>query len=150
MKIRQEKGFTIIEVMIVLAIAGLIMGIIFLAVPTLQRNAHNTQRRSDVSHLAGIVNEYASNHAGTLPTTAQLATQLTNENFSIMTKPITVDATGNTTQDGTTSTMFIHPGVVCSPANDNTLTAANANTKSFAIMYKVETGGGSDFSCFSD
>ncbi|MDQ3065292.1 MAG: prepilin-type N-terminal cleavage/methylation domain-containing protein, partial [bacterium] len=33
-----NKGFTIIEVLIVLAIAGLIMLIVFLAVPALQRN----------------------------------------------------------------------------------------------------------------
>jgi prepilin-type N-terminal cleavage/methylation domain-containing protein len=34
---KKEKGFTIIEVMIVLAIAGLIMLVVFLAVPALQR-----------------------------------------------------------------------------------------------------------------
>jgi prepilin-type N-terminal cleavage/methylation domain-containing protein len=33
-----KKGFTIIEVLIVLAIAGVIMVIVFLAVPALQRN----------------------------------------------------------------------------------------------------------------
>ena len=36
---RKESGFTIVEVMIVLAIAGLILAIVFIAVPALQRNA---------------------------------------------------------------------------------------------------------------
>ena len=60
-------GFTIIEVMIVLAIAGLIMLIVFLAVPSLQRNSRNTQRRNDVAALLGAVSEYSDNNAGVLP-----------------------------------------------------------------------------------
>jgi prepilin-type N-terminal cleavage/methylation domain-containing protein len=44
---KRNEGFTIIEVMIVLAIAGLIMLVVFLAVPALQRNSRNTQRNND-------------------------------------------------------------------------------------------------------
>lgn len=62
-----EGGFTIIEVLIVLAIAGLILLIVFLAVPALQRNSRNTQRKNDVSALLGAVNEFTSNHNGELP-----------------------------------------------------------------------------------
>jgi prepilin-type N-terminal cleavage/methylation domain-containing protein len=40
-KQKREAGFTIIEVLIVLAIAALILLIVFLAVPALQRNARN-------------------------------------------------------------------------------------------------------------
>src|SRR5687768_2405279 len=63
-----NKGFTIIEVLIVLAIAGLIMLVVFLAVPALQRNSRNTQRKSDVSAMLGAVSEHVSNNAGRLPT----------------------------------------------------------------------------------
>ncbi|MDB5161280.1 MAG: hypothetical protein JWO96_660, partial [Candidatus Saccharibacteria bacterium] len=58
---KKEKGFTIIEVLIVLAIAGVIMLVVFLAVPALQRNSKNTQRRADVAHMAGLINEYEAN-----------------------------------------------------------------------------------------
>lgn len=64
---RKRGGFTIIEVMIVLAIAGLIMLIVFLAVPALQRSSRNTQRNSDVSAILGAVSDYISNNGGTLP-----------------------------------------------------------------------------------
>ncbi|GAC1387778.1 MAG: hypothetical protein NVS1B7_2670 [Candidatus Saccharimonadales bacterium] len=64
---RNNKGFTIIEVLIVLAIAGLILLVVFLAVPALQRNSRNTQRKGDVSQLLGAVSEYVSNNAGSLP-----------------------------------------------------------------------------------
>lgn len=67
-KLKNQKGFTIIEVLIVLAIAGLILLIVFLAVPALQRNSRNTQRRNDVSAILGAVQEYANNNNGTLPT----------------------------------------------------------------------------------
>jgi prepilin-type N-terminal cleavage/methylation domain-containing protein len=66
-KSKREQGFTIIEVLIVLAIAGLIILIVFLAVPALQRNSRNTQRRNDVSAILGAIQEYANNNGGDLP-----------------------------------------------------------------------------------
>jgi len=65
---KRNEGFTIIEVLIVLAIAGLILLIVFLAVPALQRNAHNTAAKSDVSAILGGMNEYVNNNNGTFPT----------------------------------------------------------------------------------
>ena len=53
-KTKRDEGFTIIEVLIVLAIAGLIMLIVFLAVPALQRNSRNTQRTNDASLIGGL------------------------------------------------------------------------------------------------
>lgn len=70
LKKSNQKGFSIIEVLIVLAIAGLIMLIVFLAVPALQRNTRNTQRKNDVTALIGALQEYVSNNNGTLPATA--------------------------------------------------------------------------------
>jgi prepilin-type N-terminal cleavage/methylation domain-containing protein len=64
---KQEKGFTIIEVMIVLAIAGLIMLIVFLAVPALQRTARNTQRKNDASAIAAALANFYDNNAGQVP-----------------------------------------------------------------------------------
>lgn len=64
---RKERGFTIIEVLIVLAIAGLILLVVFLAVPALQRNARNTSRREDAGNLLSAVSEYIANNNGSLP-----------------------------------------------------------------------------------
>ncbi|MES2971664.1 MAG: prepilin-type N-terminal cleavage/methylation domain-containing protein [Patescibacteria group bacterium] len=69
-----SKGFTIIEVLIVLAIAGLILLIVFLAVPALQRNSRNTQRKNDIGRLGGSATEFVSNNNGTLPTASNAAT----------------------------------------------------------------------------
>lgn len=64
---KSQKGFTIIEVMIVLAIAGLILLIVFLAVPALQRNARNTQRKNDAAGILGAVSSYIANNNGNPP-----------------------------------------------------------------------------------
>ncbi|MCY4088545.1 MAG: type II secretion system protein [Candidatus Saccharibacteria bacterium] len=60
MKKLNRQGFTIVEVMIVLAIAGLILAVVFIAVPALQRNQRNGARRNDVAYIkAQLVNAIA-------------------------------------------------------------------------------------------
>ena len=86
---KTDKGFTIIEVMIVLAIAGLILLIVFLAVPALQRSARNTQRKNDIGNIDTAINNYVSNNNGQLPTTVTLATGA-----------ITVSGSGVSSNDG--------------------------------------------------
>ena len=44
-----KKGFTIIEVVLVLAIAGLIFAMVFIALPALQRSQHDQSRKNDRS-----------------------------------------------------------------------------------------------------
>ena len=61
------SGFTIIEVIIVLAIAGLILLVIFLAIPALQRHARNNARKTDVIALAASIAEFRNNHSGQVP-----------------------------------------------------------------------------------
>lgn len=61
---KKTDGFTIIEVLIVLAIAGLIMLIVFLAVPALRRNQQNTTMRNEASRILSLATEYESNANG--------------------------------------------------------------------------------------
>lgn len=66
---RKTKGFTIIEVVLVLAIAGLIFLMVFLALPALQRTQRDTQRKDDLSRFAAAVQAYKSNNGGKMPWT---------------------------------------------------------------------------------
>ena len=66
-KSKAEKGFTIIEVMIVLAIAGLILVVVLLAIPQLQRNQRNENRRSVASRIVTEISSYAGNNNGQYP-----------------------------------------------------------------------------------
>ena len=64
---RLSRGFTIIEVMIVLVIAGLILVIVFLAIPQLQRTQRDNARQSAVVRLKSEMETYASNNQGLYP-----------------------------------------------------------------------------------
>ncbi|MBR1939116.1 type II secretion system protein [Candidatus Saccharibacteria bacterium] len=64
---KQSRGFTIIEVVLVLAIAGLIFLMVFIALPALQRGQRNTQRKNDLSRFVTAVTQYQSNNSGSLP-----------------------------------------------------------------------------------
>src|ERR1700716_4300549 len=75
-KRNKDQGFTIIEVLIVLAIAGLILLIVFLAVPALQRNQRNTGRKGDASRLGAAVTAFVTNNNGGLPTLAANVTTI--------------------------------------------------------------------------
>lgn len=66
-KRKLQKGFTIIEVLIVLAIAGLILVVVLIAIPQLQRNQRNEARRSIVARMVTEFNNYAGNNNGNLP-----------------------------------------------------------------------------------
>lgn len=66
---RKQQGFTIIEVVLVLAIAGLIFLMVFIALPALNRGQRDTQRRNDVSRFSAQVTQYQSNNKGDVPDT---------------------------------------------------------------------------------
>ena len=59
---KSQKGFTIIEVALVLAIGALIFLVVFLAVPALQRNQRNDARHRDVSNIVTAVSSWAANN----------------------------------------------------------------------------------------
>lgn len=62
-----KKGFTIIEVVLVLAIAGLIFLMVFLALPALQRSQRDTQRRDDLARFQTAIANYQTNNRGRVP-----------------------------------------------------------------------------------
>lgn len=60
----QNSGFTIIEVVLVLAIAGLIFLMVFIALPALQRGQRDTQRKQDLSRITVQMTNYLSSSRG--------------------------------------------------------------------------------------
>jgi len=72
MKRNNQGGFTIVEVMIVLAIAGLILAVVFIAVPALQRNQRNSARQNDVAYIQSQFNQAKANKGNQLPTRSEL------------------------------------------------------------------------------
>lgn len=69
MRINKQRGFTVIEVMIVLAVAGLSILIVFMAVPALRRNNRNAQRKTDVANYLAAAQDVINNNNGRSPDT---------------------------------------------------------------------------------
>jgi prepilin-type N-terminal cleavage/methylation domain-containing protein len=154
----KSEGFTIIEVMIVLAIAGLILLIVFLAVPALQRNSRNTARKSDVSRVASALTNWESNNNGTTFTAGTGNANLTSvindagtlsqytlvpaasvgaNSFSVATgTQVAIPAgTGNVN----VGSMKVVTGAACGTSG---ATVVSTNTRRLALQYLLETANG--------
>lgn len=75
----RKSGFTIIEVTLVIAIAGLIFLMVFVALPSMQRMSRDTRRKEDVATLMGYIKKYQNNNRGALPTTSAQQTVFRNQ-----------------------------------------------------------------------
>lgn len=154
---KSDKGFTIIEVMIVLAIAGLIMLIVFLAVPALQRNSRNTQRKNDISNLLGGIADFQTNNSGKLPDTWDSTSQEWRKTGSTVGTRVDIGLYAGTDVNyvstyGTVTpaigTAFIRGGAKCNNSTTPvSFTNTNATSRNVAAIYGVEQAGGTQYIC---
>lgn len=139
------KGFTIIEVVLVLAIAGLIFLMVFIALPALQRNQRDTQRRNDLSRVQTAIQNYQTNNRNALPAfnSTFISSYLTTGGDSFSDPDGTAYGfTANTTNgfDPTTFTsgkIYYTIGAKCNGEAVQTGLGASK----VAIQYKLEGGG---------
>ncbi len=138
------KGFTIIEVVLVLAIAGLIFLMVFIALPALQRSQRDTQRRDDYAAISSAVTDWTTSHNGALPTAADIAAfanyvddlvdPLSGANYNI-----TIQANGNNSVDNynpAEGQVFIETGA----GADCQGTANALSNRQFRIIGYLENG----------
>jgi len=139
-----RSGFTIIEVLIVLAIASLIMLVVFLAVPALQRNSRNTQYRTEASRILAGAQEFINNNGSNLPGATDNATILANANAKNITA-LTVTNPGTATAvTPTVTAATLETGVTCGTVAGTTVTpsTANAPARSMILIYGIEKSDG--------
>lgn len=129
---KRMEGFTIIEVMIVLAIAGLIMLIVFLAIPALQRSQRNNARNADASKIAAAVNECLSNRNG--------ATGSCDDANEIGNPALSALSSASWTGTGSTTVARVTYNAGCDSTGQN-VTTPGASAKAFAVSYQLESGG---------
>ena len=150
-----QSGFTIIEVLIVLAIAGLIMVAVFTAVPALQRSSRNSSQKAAGAQIMASISAYVANHNGVLPTTQTnvasavadykpgniLTANIYYSPSTTLSTAITsgsIGATGSATSITDTSAVF-QSGVVCDATATN-FTTTGASTRSYVLLYAIESG----------
>lgn len=137
---KDNKGFTIIEVLIVLAIAGLIMLTVFLAVPALQRSSRNTQREADATKVSAAMAACLANRNGTV-TSCDSSGELVSSGGLDLTKLqqlttinyVTGGIIGAPTDNKTISFGF---GSKCKTEGDTAI--QSSSTRQGAMVYRIE------------
>lgn len=142
----EQKGFTIIEVVLVLAIAGLIFLIVFLALPQLQKSRRDTQRRNDLGRVMSSLETYAGSNSGAYPASStELATFKTtyidNANLKDPSTGSSYALTWVTTTDNSsiaTGTINYKINATCGSGGNF---AAGSGDRNIATAVKLENGG---------
>lgn len=93
-KLSTKKGFTLIEIVIALAIAALIIVIVLLAVQGAQRSQRNDGRRAAVNKTRAAITDARGNNGGADPTAAQVVA-------AVPTAEINVQGVGQMSVDAT-------------------------------------------------
>lgn len=149
-----NKGFTIIEVVLVLAIAGLIFLMVFIALPALQRGQRDTQRKNDVSRINTQISNYAASNRGAIPSTTTLIATSTGFVVKYLggTGGATTATAGSEYQDPKTGSGYVftvdttgdptegqinyRTNVLC--GTDGATTSTGANARNYALRIKLE------------
>lgn len=166
---QRSGGFTIIEVLIVLAIAGLIMVVVFLAVPALQRSSRNNALGADANNILTGIGNYVGNNNGSTPDYTDIilssdARSVTIGDTSNNQEKVTLGGSVKSLSAGPSATLSLPlppsaaPGqveiVLGSKAKCNadatgldTSSAAPAGTRSYVVLYVAESGSGNILKC---
>lgn len=112
---KMKKGFSLIEVVIVLAIAALIMVIVFFAVAGAQRGQRNDARKQTASRVLAATNAFQGNNNGSMPNngTAQANTTLLDPYL-----PDNERKVGAATMEVDIVATLPASGSACNPTND--------------------------------
>ncbi len=166
LKAKNKQGFTIIEVVLVLAIAALIFLMVFIALPALQRNQRDTAVKQESGNVLAALTTFGSNNRGNVitnsaadarsfaryvdgtatgpPATATWPVLAANGQYTIE-QPITVTGVNapvfNTLLTGAGSNPFrtirIYVGGQCDPTNS---AQHIPRARSYAVFTNLENG----------
>jgi prepilin-type N-terminal cleavage/methylation domain-containing protein len=128
--LKKEQGFTLIEIVLVLAIAGLILLMVFLAVSGAQKSRRDTQRKEDLSRIAAQIESYASNTQGCYPQSSSAACAGVAVKWSVFTGLSYI--TNSTLNDPTTGSPYTY---------DATMSVSPAGTGHVSYMFGTFCSG---------
>jgi prepilin-type N-terminal cleavage/methylation domain-containing protein len=156
---QSPNGFTIVETLFVLAIAGIFLLIVFEAIPSLTRSSRNEERKHDVASILQAMSNYELSHSGNIPDTATFNTYLSSYYHLIVYKPSSVIVTigsfpasaspgGYANSTSTTSPLadkvYIYNNEVCDSYN---ATNAGAGFNDIVALYSLESDNASIKQC---
>lgn len=144
---KKQQGFTIIEVVLVLAIAALIFLMVFVAFPALQRSQRDQARKNAVGTTLSAVTDYAGTHRGQLPTTtaalAPFVDELTTSNYTVT---VVSNQAAGSIPGQTADAINVYNGLQCEapePVEGETQTGevlVAGSGRQYAVVTLLETG----------
>lgn len=131
----KQRGFTLIEVILVLAIAALIFLMIFVALPALQASQRDTARKNDAGIVSSAVTKYTSSEREPIDSsTTDGELQAYVDDLDQYEKTgVEVAAVGD---DPGETQIFAYPSAEC----DGSDAAATSNTRKSAVRIVLENG----------
>jgi prepilin-type N-terminal cleavage/methylation domain-containing protein len=120
----KQKGFTIIEVVLVLAIAGLIFLMVFIALPALQRSQRDAARKTEAGTVVSAIGTFQGNARGKNPTLAADISKIVNGNTTGV-----LDSGANVyiVSSAYTTPRTLTPNLTLTAASDNTIAPDEVN-----------------------
>lgn len=154
--LQTKKGFTIIEVVLVLAIAGLIFLMVFIALPALQSGQRDQARKNDVSVVASAVNTYTSGNRGSFPDNTALQSYVSDVSDNTDKTGVTITARGSATSVLIADAQVkVVTGAKCGATGKKQTTGTNSGSASqtiaagtkrqYVTIVLLEAGGGTSF-----
>ena len=142
---KTTTGFTIIEVVLVLAIAGLIFLMVFVALPALQKGQRDTARKNDVSIVSTAVSNYVSANRGSYPDSARLRGYIDGLSSNTPTTGVSIASYTTTTVSVKTGEIKVVTGATCGATaaggapTDGVSTGSQTIAKGLSSKYVVVT-----------
>jgi len=137
--IKKQEGFTLIEIVLVLAIAAFIILMVFLALRGAQQAQRDTQRKQAGASFVAYVEQLISNSNGVVPATVTTWTSGPNSPDNA---PYLLSS-GTTASSTADSIVYTGPGYVCT---GSTATITGASPATFAVLVTLQTGS----ACFDN
>lgn len=143
-----KKGFTIIEVVLVLAIAGLIFAMVFIALPALQRSQRDQSRKNDASTVAAAITSWnsANRNGGTFNEGSLRRYVDKLDQYDKDTELKVVDSSSSMTVAG--NEIKVMRGRKCptsmpepSTGDSATITLQNGSSRNAAVVVLLENNG---------
>lgn len=134
---KKQSGFTIIEVVLVLAIAALIFLMIFIALPALQRGQRDNARKQDANTVASALNSYRGNKRGSLPNQTQFSSFKDDYVKTLGQYEVSKVQGGPTYSEPDINTIQVQLGKAC-PAEGESDGAGKTSTRAAAVYIKLE------------
>lgn len=146
-----QGGFTVIEMLVVLAIASFILSVVLMAIPALQRNSRNSARRDDVQIVLQALSRYALNNSANFPDDLMFLNDsrlsFYDRTSGIHLHPQTSASAGPVSSADDEGRVDIYNYERCNIDDPGAATSNGADYRDVVALYAIETSTGTAPRC---